>query len=220
MAALLLRPLPPFLRDVLERLTSSLSLSSLSSTPLEHLVCTVGRLSLDPNAPNVIAGSAELVVDVRSSSDAARARALRSIGAAVAAACSRRSLECKTETIHEARASAADPGLTSAVERAARASEAAALASSLRGGDGDGSSDGGNDGDENAPTAHHVARARASGAGHDAMALSAAPLPWAMLFVRDVGGASHCREEKVRDGDVAAAAAALYRLVAEHLELI
>lgn len=232
--------LPPFLRDALERLrASSLSLvSSLHSfhsspSPLEeHLVCTVGRLSLRPNAPNVIAGSAELVVDVRSSSDAARASVLESIGAAVAAACKRRALECKTEKIHEARAGAADPGLTAAVERAARASEATFATLMRGGGDGDeggssssGDDSGRNDSDEkNAPAARHVARARASGAGHDALALSAAappppPLPWAMLFVRDVGGASHCREERVRDGDVAAAAAALFRLVEEHLEL-
>ena len=209
--------LPPlFLREALERTKSSL-LSPPPPPPPEHLVCTVGRLLLKPNAPNVIAGSAELVVDVRSSSDAARARALASIGGAIAGACSKRSLECETETIHEARASAADPGLTAAVERAARASEATFL--SLRQGGGDDDDDEGEE--ENTPTPHHVARARASGAGHDALALAAAPLPlpWAMLFVRDVKGVSHSKDERVRDGDVAAAAAALYEVVVEHLGL-
>ena len=217
-AALSLRA-PLFLREALERMKSSLS------PPPEHLVCTVGRLSLNPNAPNVIAGSASLVVDVRSSSDAARKKALDSIKAAIAKACSKRSLECENETIHEARASVADPELTAAVERAARASEAT-FASLREKGDGDGDDGDDDEEEEDAPpNAHHVARARVSGAGHDALALasdaaaSAAPLRWAMLFVRDVKGRSHSKEEKVRDADVGAAAAALYELVLEHLRL-
>ena len=40
-----------------------------------------------------------------------------------------------------------------------------------------------------------------------------------MLFVRDVGGVSHSSRERVRDGDVAAAAAALHELVVGHLGL-
>ena len=56
----------------------------------------------------------------------------------------------------------------------------------------------------------------ASGAGHDALAMSAT-MPWAMLFVRDEGGVSHTPREQVRAGDVAAAAAALAEVVAEHV---
>lgn len=207
-ASFLLDRSPPFLREGLERLRSNILFAAAKP---DHLVCTVGRLSLHPNAPNVIAGSAELVADVRSSSDAARARVLEKIKIAVSKACSKRSLECRTETIHEARASAADPRLTAAVEKAARASEATFLREVVpKGGE-----------IHDSPTTH-VARPRPSGAGHDALALSAAapvPVPWAMLFVRDVRGVSHSREERVRDGDVGAAAAALYELVVEHLGL-
>lgn len=210
-AAFLLDRSPLFLRESLQRLRSSLP----PAAP-DHLVCTVGRLSLRPNAPNVIASSAELVADVRSSSDAARAKALDAIRAAIAKACSRRSLECETATIHEARASAADPKLTAAVEGAARASEAAFLREVMMSKE---ENDHSPTKSTTATTPTHVARARPSGAGHDALALSAARVPWAMLFVRDVRGVSHSREERVRGGDVGAAAAALYELVVEHLGL-
>jgi allantoate deiminase len=43
----------------------------------------------------------------------------------------------------------------------------------------------------------------ASGAGHDAMIL-AKHVPAAMLFIQSPGGLSHCPEESVREGDVAA----------------
>ena len=102
--------------------------------------------------------------------------------------------------IHEAPASRADKGLTAAVEGAARASEALFWSFWREEGEG------GDELEEGEPpttttqtTRLHVSRARASGAGHDALALSEARdrdrdragLPWAMLFVRDVGGVSH-----------------------------
>jgi len=40
-----------------------------------------------------------------------------------------------------------------------------------------------------------------SGAGHDA-AVMAAVAPWAMLFIRSPGGASHCPDERVLAEDV------------------
>jgi len=214
----------PLFIEMLER--AKAAFSSPPPPPVEHLVCTVGKLHLTPNAPNVIAGAAELVADVRSSSEGLRARALRAIGLAVEEACRRRSLECATEVIHEAPAARADEGLTAAVETAARASEAL-FSSFWREGDE-------LEGGTTPPTRLHVSRARASGAGHDALALSSAAaearegnesryrdrgLPWAMLFVRDVGGVSHSSRERVRDGDVAAAAAALHELVVGHLGL-
>jgi allantoate deiminase len=52
----------------------------------------------------------------------------------------------------------------------------------------------------------HIAAPMTSGAGHDAM-IVAARMPAAMLFVRSPGGVSHHPDERVIEGDVAAAIA-------------
>lgn len=52
----------------------------------------------------------------------------------------------------------------------------------------------------------HIAAAMTSGAGHDAM-IVATRMPAAMLFVRSPGGVSHHPDERVVEGDVAAAIA-------------
>lgn len=170
------------------------------------LVCTVGALTLSPGAPNVIAGAASAVIDVRSPHDADRAAAVAAIGGTISRLCAARRVHCDLRPIHDAHAAWADAGLTAAVETAAAASgklwERAASAEAKT---------------REPPHSATIATDRlASGAGHDALALARA-MPWAMLFVRDEGGVSHTPAERVRDGDVAAAAAALAEVVAAHV---
>ena len=172
------------------------------------LVCTVGSLTLTPGVSNVIAGGSVATIDVRSPRDADRVAAVGEITLAIQRACAARRVDCDLLPVHDANASIADWALTAAVTRAAQASKGlwdrvAKTVPAIAAAD--------------PPRSLPVAPTPlASGAGHDALALSRA-LSWAMLFVRDEGGVSHTPRERVRAGDVAAAAAALAEVVAEHV---
>jgi allantoate deiminase len=167
----------------------------------------VGHVVLTPNAPNVIAGGAAATIDVRSPVDADRGAAVAAITASIRRLCAARRVNCSLTPVHAAPAADADWALTSDVAAAAAASErvwrrAAGAASALS--------------DDPTGSTHVAPAPLVSGAGHDALAV-AAVAPWAMLFVRDEAGVSHSPAERVRVGDVAAAAAALAELVAGHV---
>jgi allantoate deiminase len=85
------------------------------------LVATVGRLGVEPGAPNVVPGKAVASLDVRHAEDAARAAALAGLirrGGAIASA---RGIELRWETRMETPAVALDPELTELLAAATEA---------------------------------------------------------------------------------------------------
>ncbi len=137
------------------------------------LVATVGRLSAQPGAPNVIPGAALASLDVRHADDAVRAAAVDGLRARAEAIAGARGLGVAWEGRLDTPGVAMDPALS---ERLAGAVAALGLP------------------DVRLP----------SGAGHDAVALSALT-GTAMLFVRCAGGVSHHPDESVAPADVAVA---------------
>jgi allantoate deiminase len=137
------------------------------------LVATVGKISAYPGASNVIAGSAELSLDVRHPSDAKRRVALRSLLATAKAIATRRGLSFSFARTQDNDAVECSSDLTSLLSRSVR--ERLGKSVSL-----------------------------ASGAGHDAVVVSAIA-PVAMLFVRCRKGLSHHPDEFVAPRDIASA---------------
>jgi hydantoinase/carbamoylase family amidase len=132
------------------------------------LVATVGRLSVEPGAPNVIPGKVDATVDVRHADDAQRRAALE----AVRHASVRRGV-AGWSVLQDIPAVECSPRLRQVLGQAV-------AAQGLR------------------------VEELASGAGHDAVALS--PIcPVAMLFVRCRDGISHNPAESVEEADVAVA---------------
>jgi allantoate deiminase len=137
------------------------------------LVATVGRISAYPGASNVIAGSAELSLDVRHPSDARRRAALRSLLSAARGIARKRGLSFLFTRTQDNDAVACSPELTSLLARSVRERQGKSVA-------------------------------LASGAGHDAVVVSAIA-PVAMLFVRCRKGLSHHPDEFVAPRDMASA---------------
>jgi allantoate deiminase len=140
----------------------------------EGLVATVGQMSVEPGASNVIPGAVVLSLDVRHARDARRVAAVRKLEGEACAIAKRRRLTLVWTPVQESAAVHCDPALT----RLLSASVAGQLA----------------------PRGREVVRLP-SGAGHDAVALSSI-CPVAMLFVRCKGGVSHHPDESVRRADV------------------
>jgi allantoate deiminase len=138
-----------------------------------QLVGTVGWISAQPGASNVIAGAAELTLDVRHPVDAERRAAFRKIRASGAKIARRRGLSFSLVITQDNGAVPCSRELTSLLARSVRAQQG------------------------RVPSL-------ASGAGHDAVILSALT-PVAMLFVRCRGGLSHHPDEHVERADLAAA---------------
>ena len=145
------------------------------------LVATVGRLAVEPGAPNVVPGAATASLDVRHAEDAVRAAAVARIRSAAQEIADRRGVALAWEDRLDTPAVAMDPRLSDLL-----AGAAAALGRP----------------DIRLP----------SGAGHDAVALSALT-PVAMLFVRCAGGVSHHPDESVEVADVAVALDVLDRFL-------
>jgi acetylornithine deacetylase/succinyl-diaminopimelate desuccinylase-like protein len=80
-----------------------------------NLVVTVGDISVEPGAVNVIPGLAQLSLDVRASTDAARARAVEAIREGLRQIGDRRGLATDFETVHEKAAVACAPRFRSAI---------------------------------------------------------------------------------------------------------
>jgi allantoate deiminase len=88
------------------------------------LVATVGRLAVEPGAPNVIPGRAELSLDVRHSDDAERVAAAGRLRELAEEAAEARGVEVAWEELLDQPAVGCDPALR---ERLARAAEAAGV---------------------------------------------------------------------------------------------
>ncbi|WP_315834497.1 allantoate amidohydrolase [Bradyrhizobium prioriisuperbiae] len=82
------------------------------------LVATVGRIEARPGAVNVIPGEALFTVDIRSSDDAQRTRAVAEIGARLGALAQARAIALEITTTHEAAACACHPDIVSQIEAA------------------------------------------------------------------------------------------------------
>jgi allantoate deiminase len=137
------------------------------------LVATVGRVAVEPGAPNVIPGAAVASLDVRHADDAVRAAAVAALRERADAIGAARGVEARWD----------ERLSTPAVAMDARLGELLAAAVADRG----------------LPDVRLP-----SGAGHDAVALSALTRT-AMLFVRCAGGVSHHPDESVDPADVAVA---------------
>jgi allantoate deiminase len=83
------------------------------------LTATVGQISADPGASNVIPGEARLTLDLRHASDARRRVALRRLCEQALAIAGRRRLRLSFENVHEAGAVECCPQLTALLARAA-----------------------------------------------------------------------------------------------------
>lgn len=140
------------------------------------VVATVGRLTVQPGAVNVVPGQAEFSLDLRAETDAARDSAWTEIEAALTEICERRGLTLTVNQLHGAHSVACAPALMDAV--AAGIQEAT--------------------GTTDTPMAIW------SRAGHDAMAV-ADLCDIAMLFTRCHDGISHAPDESVLTEDVALA---------------
>lgn len=165
-----------------------------------YLVCTVGAVDMWPGASNVIPGSVNFTVDVRSDSDEARGSVQQWLRQAVAAECGAHGVRCGVAQLHAAVTQHADMDV-----RDVLAAAAGRVATGGRKCTGDGSGcvrgSAGVGGDA-APASAPAIPVLTSGAGHDALAM-AEEVPMGMVFVRCRGGISHSPEEYVLPEDVA-----------------
>lgn len=88
------------------------------------LVGTVGRIETSTGAYNVIAGAAEIGIDVRAASDEVRDAAVAEVRAALAALARRRGVGLAVETLQTLPASPCDPGLMARMDAAVAAAGA------------------------------------------------------------------------------------------------
>jgi allantoate deiminase len=86
------------------------------------LVATVGRLAVEPGAPNVIPGAVELTLDVRHPDDAERRTAVTRLRESAEQAAAARAVELAWETLHDQDGVRCDPRLTELMTRAVAAS--------------------------------------------------------------------------------------------------
>ncbi len=148
---------------------------------IEGLVATVGQITAEPGASNVVPGLVRLTLDVRHADDAVRTAAVETLLNRAAEIAQERGVTIAFDQRNDAPAVDCDATLTSRLETAIA-------------------------------NAGFPVRSLVSGAGHDAVALSAR-MPVAMLFVRCAGGVSHNPAESVAVEDVAAAIEVLDRFV-------
>jgi allantoate deiminase len=92
------------------------------------LVATVGRISAHPGASNVIAGSAELSLDVRHPSDSRRRAALRALRQAGRGIAGRRGLAFSAEVTQDNDSVACSPELTSLLAASVRRCQGSSVA--------------------------------------------------------------------------------------------
>ncbi len=167
---------PPHLRkDALAAAAEWITVVERTMKDTPGLVATVGRITVEPGASNVIAGAATASLDIRHAVDTVRHAAAQGLANAAEGIARGRGLRVCVETPSDRPATPMDPGFTALLEEAVRA-------------------------------AGYPVHRMPSGAGHDAMIL-APHMPTAMLFMPSPGGLSHCPEESVREGDIAAALA-------------
>ena len=86
----------------------------------EGTVGTIGELSVDPGATNVIPGAVEMFVDVRDADADARSRVVRALLDELAEICGRRQLSWDTAVVTEDRPLVCSPEVVMAIRAAAR----------------------------------------------------------------------------------------------------
>jgi allantoate deiminase len=86
----------------------------------DHLVATVGEISVSPGAVNVIAGGAVLSLDIRAASDEARAGAVETIRQRARQIGLRRGVVIGIETVHEKPVANCSPRLRNAIGKTIR----------------------------------------------------------------------------------------------------
>jgi allantoate deiminase len=141
------------------------------------VTATVGQITAQPGASNVIPGRVVLSLDVRHLADAKRLRAVAALRASASAIATKRGVRTLWGVVQESASVACDPTLTRMLKSAVTPHQRKVLM-------------------------------LPSGAGHDAVAMSAI-CPVAMLFVRCKGGVSHHPDESIKSADVAKAIAVL-----------
>jgi allantoate deiminase len=87
---------------------------------MSGLVATVGRVSVSPNASNVIPGTVRASLDVRHASDSVRIEAVGTLVSAAREICGRRGIGLRAETRLDQSAVALDPKLSSTLGDALR----------------------------------------------------------------------------------------------------
>jgi len=86
------------------------------------LVGTVGKISANPGAVNVIPGEVALTIDIRAGDDALRREAVNGVIREIKALCQRRGVKLTTETIHESDGCQCAPWLMDQLDAAVVAS--------------------------------------------------------------------------------------------------
>ena len=148
------------------------------------VVATVGHLTAQPNASNVISAHVAFTVDIRSGSDTARSDLIQNFRAGARAAADRRHLGLTITQHRNVATTPCDPGIQDAL--------AAAVAEVARPG--------------------REPLRLGSGAGHDGQ-MMARLCPIGMLFVRCRGGIRHNPMEYASPRDMGLAVAALIRFI-------
>ena len=144
---------------------------------------TVGHIEVEPDAVNVVAGLAEISLDLRDVTARERDATWVRIRSELQSICLGRGVDYEVIGLHEAAEAVCDPALQEAVAAGVRAATGEAEPIELP-----------------------------SIAGHDAMAVAAAT-GIGMLFLRCAGGISHHPDESVTEEDVALAIDALHATV-------
>ena len=88
----------------------------------EDVVATVGQMTFEPGAVNVIPSAAKFTVDLRSPSDASRLKASAGIEAAFKAIANRRTVTVETRNFYNENAATCDPDLINALAKSVEAS--------------------------------------------------------------------------------------------------
>ena len=172
---------PMFMRNDALLGASSCIQAVEEATKRFDVLATVGQVSCEPGAVNVIPGNVHFSLDIRSAKDVVRDRALDWLVKKMRFECQRRGLTIDYIEIHSADAVACDGRWQRLLENAMHDSDI-------------------------------EVNSLASGAGHDAMAMTGLT-PMGMLFVRCAEGISHHPAEAIEVEDAAAALEVITRAI-------
>merc|ERR1712157_133037 len=191
------------------------------------LVCTVGEFNVFPGASNVIPGYSNFSIDIRCKDDSIREDVVNQLQTNLKDVASRRRVDCSIETKHQAESVTASASLTNALKKAVEGAHAISAscglgrsAGQVEGVDGDVSREGEEVRDDvglgggGAPGLE--VPIIASGAGHDALAMSEIT-DIGMLFVRCRDGISHSPLEFVEEEDVTMASLSVYSFLSQEV---
>ena len=160
------------------------------------LVCTVGEFNVFPGASNVIPGFSNFSIDIRCKDDSMREEVVDLLKVSLKDIASKRDVECGIETKHSAESCQSSSMFTDSLKQGIIDAHGAWKKSGKKKWDVD---------KETVPII-------ASGAGHDALAMSEVA-PIGMLFVRCRDGISHSPLEFVERDDVTIASLSLFHFL-------